>query len=84
MVTESILYLITSLPNLLLNNIGTINLNIPNDIFDGLNSIFNLLGFIFPISGLMVILSLSMSIKLFEIVWSLLLRIKSFIPSMGA
>lgn len=83
MITEGILNILAFLPNLLLDSLGSISLSIPSNIFDGLNSIFNCLGFIFPISGLLVILGVSFTIKNFQIIWSLILRIKSFIPSMG-
>lgn len=84
MITEGILNILAFLPNLLLDSLGSISLSIPSNIFDGLNSIFNCLGFIFPISGLLVILGVSFTIKNFQIIWSLILRIKSFIPSMGS
>ena len=79
MITEGILNILAFLPNLLLDSLGSISLSIPSNIFDG-----NCLGFIFPISGLLVILGVSFTIKNFQIIWSLILRIKSFIPSMGA
>ena len=50
MITENILETLAFIPNLLLDNMGTISLSIPDNIFSGLNSIFNCLGFIFPIS----------------------------------
>lgn len=84
MITEGILNILAFLPNTLLNSINTISLSIPDNIFSGLDSIFNCLGFLFPISGLLIILTLSFTIKSFQIIWSIILRIKSFIPTMGA
>ena len=84
MITEGILNILAFLPNLLLDSMGEISISIPENIFDGLNSIFGCLGFVFPVSGLLVILSLSFLIKNFQIIWSLILRIKSFIPTMGS
>lgn len=84
MITEGILFILASIPNLLLDSMQGISLSIPNDIFEGLNSIFNCLGFLFPISGLLLILIVSFTIKSFQIIWAILLRIKSFIPTMGA
>lgn len=84
MITEAILNVLAFIPNLLLNNMSGITLSIPSNIFDGLNSIFNCLGFLFPISGLLIILGISFTIKNFQIIWAIILRIKSFIPSMGA
>lgn len=83
MITEGILNILAFLPNLLLDSMVGISISIPENIFDGLNSIFGCLGFVFPVSGLLVILSLSFLIKNFQIIWSLILRIKSFIPTMG-
>lgn len=84
MITESILNILAFIPNLLLDNMNSISLSIPDNIFSGLDSIFNCLGFLFPISGLLVILGISFSIKSFQIIWAIILRIKSFIPTMGA
>ncbi len=84
MITEGILNILAFIPNLLLDSMEGISLSIPNNIFDGLNSIFNCLGFLFPIKGLLVILGISFAIKSFQIIWSIVLRIKSFIPTMGA
>jgi hypothetical protein len=84
MITKNILDVLVFLPNLLLDGMGSITLSIPDNIFDGLNSIFNCLGYIFPISGLLLILGISFSIKSIQIIWAIILRIKSFIPTMGA
>ena len=84
MITEGILNILAYIPNLLLDSIDAISISIPDNIFNGLNSIFSCLGYVFPVSGLLVILSLSFLIKNFQIIWSLILRIKSFIPTMGA
>lgn len=84
MITEGILNILVFIPNTLLDSMDGISLSIPNNIFEGLDSIFNCLGFIFPIKGLLIILGISFSIKSFQIIWAIILRIKSFIPTMGA
>lgn len=84
MITEGILNILAFIPNALLDNMSSISLSIPDNIFSGLDSIFNCLGFLFPIKGLLVILGISFAIKSFQIIWSIILRIKSFIPTMGA
>ncbi len=83
MITEAILNVLAFIPNLLVDGMQALNLAIPDNIFNGLNSIFGCLGFIFPISGLLVILGISFAIKNFQIIWAIILRIKSFIPTMG-
>ncbi len=84
MITEGILNFLAFIPHLLLDNLGEISFSIPDNVFDGLNSIFNCLGFLFPISGLLIILGISFTIKSFQVIWAIILRIKSFIPTMGA
>lgn len=81
MITKLILDFILLLPNALLNLIPRLEIAIPVGVFEGLNSILGLLGFIFPIKGLLIILATSISIKMFHILWALILRIKSFIPT---
>lgn len=84
MITEMILNFIFLPVNALLALLPDITLSIPDGVFDGLKNIFGMLGFIFPIKGLLVILTVSISIKLFHIIWALVIRIKSFIPTMGS
>lgn len=83
MITEAILNILAFVPNLLLDGMQGLSITLPDNIFNGLNSIFGCLGFIFPISGLLVILGITFAIKNFQIIWAIILRIKSFIPTMG-
>lgn len=50
MITKLLLEIMCFVPNLLLDSMQGINLSIPENVFDGLNSIFNCLGFLFPIA----------------------------------
>lgn len=84
MITDFIINVLCALPNLLLDSMQNFNLEIPANIFNGFNSILNLLGFMFPVAGLLPILVISFGIKYFQIMWALLIRIKSFIPTMGS
>lgn len=84
MITDFIINVLCALPNLLLDSMQNFTLEIPESIFHGFDSILNLLGFMFPIAGLLPILVISFGIKYFQIMWSLLIRIKSFIPTMGS
>lgn len=83
MITELILKFIFLPVTALISLLPDISFSIPDNIFNGLKEIFGLLGFIFPVKGLLVILTTSISIKLFHIIWALILRIKSFIPTEG-
>lgn len=84
MITEFIFNILCFLPNQLLDSIDGLSISIPDNVFDGFNSILGSLGYIFPVKGLLIILGLSFSIKAFQLVWALIIRIKSFIPTMGA
>lgn len=83
MITELILKFIFLPVNALIDILPNISFSIPDNIFNGLKDILGMLGFIFPVKGLLVILGTSISIKLFHIIWALILRIKSFIPTEG-
>ncbi len=84
MITESILNILCFIPINLLNSMEGISISIPDNVFNGLNSILGCLGFIFPIKGLLLIFTISFAIKSFQVIWALIIRIKSFIPTMGA
>lgn len=83
MITKLIIDFLLLLPNTLLDLVPHLEIAIPEGIFNSLNSILGLLGFVFPVKGLLVIITTSISIKLFHIIWALILRIKSFIPTEG-
>lgn len=84
MITDAFFSFICSIPLSLLNNLPNFSLSIPNGVLDWVNNIFGFLGYIFPIAGLIPIFVISISIKAFQIVWSILNKIKSFIPTMGS
>lgn len=83
MITEAILKFIFMPVNLLFDILPEVSFSLPDNIFNGLKEILGLLGFVFPIKGLLIILATSISIKGFHILWALILRIKSFIPTEG-
>lgn len=84
MITEFILNFIFLPVKGLLALLPDVSFSIPEGVVEGLSNIFSMLGFIFPIKGLLVILTISISIKVFQIIWALVIRIKSFIPTMGS
>lgn len=82
MITDALLDILLFLPNLLLDGLDVLSLVIPEGVFDGLAKIFAFIGW-FPIKQLLPILVMSISVATFKITWALLIRIKSFIPTMG-
>lgn len=83
MITESILKFVFLPVTALISLLPDISFSIPENIFEGLRDILGVLGFIFPIKGLLIILATSISINSFHIIWALILRLKSFIPTEG-
>lgn len=84
MITEALINVFLFLPKLLLQALPDINISIPKDVFDTLQNFLLNLEYIFPIVELLPILVISISLSLFKIAWALVIRIKSFIPTMGA
>jgi hypothetical protein len=84
MITEALINVFLFLPKLLLQALPDIDISIPKDVFDTLQNFLLNLEYIFPIVELLPILVISISLSLFKIAWALVIRIKSFIPTMGA
>lgn len=61
--------------------VGT--LEIPEDVFNGLFGFISNVAYIFPVQHLLTILIFSAVLDHFTTIWALILRIKSFIPTMG-
>ena len=59
------------------------NIEIPADTFNEIEVVISNVAYIVPVKGLLLIISISLVLDNFTIIWSLILRIKSFIPSMG-
>lgn len=84
MITETLLNILSAPLLLLLDLLPDITISIPNDAFSSINSLFSTLGYIFPMTTYVVIIGLKTSLKLAKITIALIVRIKSFIPTMGA
>lgn len=84
MITEALINVFLFLPKLLLQALPDVDISIPKDVFDTLQNFLLNLEYIFPIVELLPILVISISLSLFKIAWALVIRIKSFIPTMGA
>lgn len=84
MITEAIINIFLAIPNLLIALLPTTNLSFPDSLTSICDTLFFGLGYILPIGGLMPIFVCSFILSNFRIVWAIILRIKSFIPTMGA
>lgn len=83
MITDLFLKLLTSPILLLLEGLSVISFSIPVGVFSGLKTLAHNLGYIFPISSILPILVIKFMFRYASFAWTLILKIKSFIPTMG-
>ena len=86
MITDLILNVLFFLPCSLLAGLDAININlfIPDDIYITLSDICKCVGYVLPVSALLPIFLTRLALKLVQITIAIVIRIKSFIPTMGA
>ncbi|MDE6789313.1 MAG: hypothetical protein K2J47_08350 [Ruminococcus sp.] len=84
MITDKILDVLFYFPLLLVKALPEIDFAVPDNIFNGINTFLSNVGYVIPIRALMPILVSSLALSAFKISWALIIRIKSFIPTMGA
>ena len=83
MITDLILKAF-SLPLLLLiDTLDNFTFTIPLGVFNGLSILAKDLGYLFPVSALLPIIIIKIGLRVFSIFWTIILKIKSFIPTMG-
>lgn len=85
MILDAILGFILAVPNFLLDSLTSIgSLVIPNGAFDWWFNVFKVLNYVFPVWSLLPIIYITIAITGFSFVYSIILRVKSFIPTMGS
>lgn len=87
MITDKIIDLFFYFPLLLLNSLPDLDLSIPDDFLNIVNGVDNFIyniAYVIPFSRIQGIFIISIAISSFQILWALIIRIKSFIPTMGA
>lgn len=84
MIVDAILDLILSIPIALLDALPDINIEISENVFDGMETFFGSVAYALPVVQLLPILIISNVLMLFRVAWAIVIRIKSFIPTMGA
>lgn len=67
----------------LLSNYG-IDISIPDNVFNALSDIVSGVTYVFPIFALLPIFGVKLSLYIFKIVVAIIVRTKSFIPTMGS
>lgn len=83
MITDTIINIFLALPRNLLALLPDVNFELPDVAFQELFDIISSLTWALPVVALMPILVISFMLQGFKIAWALLIRIKSFIPTMG-
>lgn len=85
MITEAILSVLFQPVNFLFGSlVGLLPLaTLPVDFVVGLETLFLYINWLMPLSALLPILLIKLSLEIFNIGWKLFLRFKSFIPTMG-
>lgn len=83
MILETILNLLAIPIKLLISGIPQTAMQIPSSIFEGLSQIFYGVGYVIPIFQFSPLLVFSFTLGMAKISFALLLRIKSFVPTMG-
>lgn len=83
MIFTAIINLFLNLFKGFINLLPTINITIPSGICTTIANFFAGVTYFFPIRALLPILIFSISLVGFKIVYSLILKVKSFIPTMG-
>lgn len=68
----------------LLPDMSSLSNKIPAGVLDSLGDLFGAIGYIVPWKGLLPIFGISLALLSSRIIWALIIRVKSFIPTMGA
>lgn len=84
MIVELIFTPIFSMISSLLGSLPTVGGTIPTTFVDTFEGIVQSVGYFLPIQALLPILTITLSLEAFNLAWRIVLRVKSFIPTMGA
>jgi hypothetical protein len=83
-IAEIIVTALLSPFNLIISQLPTISVELPYNVLSTVSGIFGTLSYFFPIMELLPILVLNLAMDSFRIIMALIVRVKSFIPTMGA
>lgn len=81
-----ILFIISSVLTFVMNlldSLPTLSISIPFTVFDVFQDIFYSINFFLPMNTIIAIFEIKLSLIAFRIAYSIILRIKSFIPTLG-
>lgn len=68
----------------LIDMLPALDFTIDNQVFSWFINVLKIINLVLPINQLLPILYIGFTITFFKLIWALILRVKSFIPTMGA
>jgi hypothetical protein len=83
MITEAIINVFLSIPRLLVSVLPTVDTQIPDGVFSGMTALLYGIAWALPLTALMPILIITFGLDIFRVIMAIIVRIKSFIPTMG-
>lgn len=85
MITDALINVLLFLPYQLLQGISGMNidLSMPADVFESFKTIVSCVGYVLPVSVFIICFTVKLGIRFWAIPYAIILRIKSFIPTMG-
>lgn len=86
MITEIVIGFLISIPYIILYSLQgfDFNLALPNDIFNVLKDLTVGVAYVVPVAHFLLLFNIRVGILIFKCVWSLVIRLKSFIPTFGS
>ena len=83
MITELIIYPFIMLAKLLLSLVPSMDIDVSDSFLNGLDKITQSVGYILPIPALVNAFNIYLSFLALRLAFSIVMRVKSFIPTMG-
>jgi hypothetical protein len=83
MITESILNIFMFIPRIIIGLLPTIPAKIPENVFSTVDNLLYGIGYVLPMTALAPIFIISFAIDGFRVIMAIIVRIKSFIPTLG-
>jgi len=84
MLTDQLITLFFIIPSALIAMLPTVNATIPDGAFTTVNDTFAMVAYILPLSDMLIPFGIVVALRTLQITISIIIRIKSFIPTMGA
>lgn len=84
MITNAIVDVLLAPVLLLVDLLPAVDVSIPDNAFNSMSSVFDCIGFVLPVAAICPVLAMRIGLKTARSVMALVVRIKSFIPTMGA